>query len=170
MEYISESGEKLELPREIYDSGNGATVFLYNPVKKTVILTRQFRLASHIEGHVDGRIIECCAGMLDENDPESTIKKEILEETGYQVESVNYLFSAYATPGAHTEKIAFFTAEHDNSDKVSDGGGLASEHEDIEVLEYSFQEILNLYHNNQLEDSKTIIMVQHAIISGILNI
>lgn len=156
--------------REIYDSGNGASVLLYNPDTKKVILTKQYRLAAHLNKHDDGYLIEACAGLLDDLDPLTTIKKEIYEETGIVTNNIEEVMKSYASPGAHMELITLYLARYSDSDKKGKGGGLASEHEDIEVLEFSYDEIVNLYQQGKLEDSKTIILIQYAIIKGIISI
>ncbi len=162
------NGKKSTVNREIYDSGDGATALLYNPNKQTIILTKQFRLAAFLQGHPDGYLIEACAGMLDTLSPEEAIAKEIYEETGIAVKEIKYLFSAYATPGAHKEKISYFLAPYSESDKIHPGGGLDEEHEDIEVIELSYQEIINMYKKNEIEDQKTLVLIQHAMIEGII--
>ncbi len=98
--------------REVYDRGNGATILLYNRTKKTVVLTRQFRLPTFINGNVDGLLIETCAGLLDAHNPEDCIRKETEEETGYQITQVQKIFQAYRSPGSVTEIIHFFIAEY----------------------------------------------------------
>ena len=155
--------------REIYDSGNGAAVLLYNSSKRRVILTRQFRLAAKLNGHDSGYIIEACAGLLDDMDPVEAIKKEILEETGLAVRKVKKIMESYASPGAHKEKIWLFTAEYSDSDKIEKGGGLSEEHEEIEVLEFTYKEIFDLYNAGKFEDSKTIILIQYAILKGLIS-
>lgn len=162
------NGNESIVNREIYDSGDGATVLLYNPDEKKIILTKQFRLAAYLQGHHDGYILETCAGMLDELSPEQAIVKEIYEETGIAVKEIKYLFSAYATPGAHKEKISYFTAPYSEKDKVHTGGGLDEEHEDIEVIELTYKEVATLYGQNKIEDQKTLVLIQYAMIEGII--
>jgi nudix-type nucleoside diphosphatase (YffH/AdpP family) len=156
--------------REIYDSGNGASVLLYNPDSEKVILTRQYRLAAHLNRHDDGYLIEACAGLLDDLDPLTTIKKEIYEETGIVTDEIEEVMRCYASPGAHMELITLYLARYSDDDKKGRGGGLTSEYEDIEVLEFSYDEIAHLYQQGKLEDSKTIILVQYALIKGIISI
>ena len=163
------NGKNATVNREIYDSGDGATVLLYNPNKQKIILTKQFRLAAFLQGHGDGYLLEACAGMLDQLSPEEAIVKEIYEETGIAVKKIEYLFSAYATPGAHKEKISFFLAPYFEEDKKHPGGGLDEEHEDIEVVEFTYEEIINMYKENKIEDQKTLVLLQHAMIAGIIS-
>lgn len=127
--------------REAYDRGNGATILLFNRMQQTVILTRQFRMPTYLNGNRDGLLIETCAGLLDQDHPEEAIKREAEEETGYQLTQVSKVFEAYMSPGSVTELIHFFIAEYDGSMKVSEGGGHVHEQENIEVLELPFARI-----------------------------
>ena len=141
-EYLGNNGKWQTQKRESYDRGNGAAILLYNQEKNTIILTRQFRMPSYLNGHKDGMSIEVCAGLLDGDEPEVCIKKEAEEEVGYRVSNVHRVLQAYMSPGAVTEIVFMFIAEYSDQMKVSEGGGLAEEHENIEVLEISFQEAL----------------------------
>lgn len=160
--YTRRDGTKEEQTREIYDSGDGAAVLMYNPEERKIILIRQFRLAVMLNSDTDGFILECPAGMLDELHPEETIIKEIKEETGYEVTKVTKIYEAFATPGAHKEKIHFYTADYHHDMRIHQGGGDISEQEDIEVLEYSYNEISNLLSGGKIIDAKTIILLQWA--------
>ena len=160
--YTRQDRRKEKHIREIYNSGDGAAVLLYNPKEKKILLIRQFRLPVLLHGHKDGFIIECCAGMLDELHPEEAIIKEIKEETGYKVKDVTKIYEAFATPGAHMEKIHFYTAKYDPSMKVHGGGGELSEQEDIEILEFGYDEIQQLLQSGTIIDAKTIILLQWA--------
>ncbi len=162
IDYTRQDGRKEQQVREIYNSGDGAAVLLYNPAEKKILLIRQFRLPVLLSGHPTGFIIECCAGMLDELHPEQAIIKEIKEETGYMVKDVTKIYEAFATPGAHMEKIHFYTARYDASMKVHSGGGELSEQEDIELLEYGYDEIDHLLKSGSIIDAKTIILLQWA--------
>ncbi|MDQ6469137.1 NUDIX domain-containing protein [Flavobacterium sp. LHD-80] len=154
--------------REVYDRGNGAGILLYNTTKKTVILTRQFRLPSFLNGNKTGMMIEVCAGLLDEDNPEECIIRETEEETGYRISKVQKVVQTYMSPGAVTEILYLFTGEYDESMKVSEGGGLASEQENIEVLEYTFDEAYAMIESGEIVDAKTIILLQHAKIKGLI--
>jgi nudix-type nucleoside diphosphatase (YffH/AdpP family) len=162
LDYTRQDGRTEEQEREIYNSGDGAAVLLYNPEERKILLIRQFRLPVLLQGHKDGFIIECCAGMLDELHPEAAIIKEIEEETGYIVRDVTKIYEAFATPGAHMEKIHFYTAKYDPSMKVHGGGGEAAEQEDIEILEYGYDDIPALLQSGAIIDAKTIILLQWA--------
>lgn len=154
--------------REVYDRGNGAGILLYNTNKKTVILTRQFRLPSFLNGNKTGMMIEVCAGLLDEDNPEECIIRETEEEAGYRINKVEKVTQTYMSPGAVTEILYLFTGAYDESMKVSEGGGLASEQENIEVLEYTFDEAYAMIESGEIVDAKTIILLQHAKIKGLI--
>lgn len=151
--------------REAYDRGNGATILLYNPQKKNVLLTRQFRMPTFLNGNDNGLMIETCAGKLDEADPKQCVIREALEETGYEISDAEKVFEAYMSPGSVTEKIFFFMAPYDESMKVSDGGGLSSEQENIDVLEMPFTEALAKIKSGEIQDGKTIMLLQHVAIN-----
>lgn len=161
-EFTPQNGEPEIQRREVYDRGNGAAILLYNKEKQTVILTRQFRLPTFLNGNETGMMIEVCAGLLDEKNPEDCIKRETEEETGYRIQDVKKVFEAYMSPGAVTEILYFFTAEYQPEMKVSEGGGLASEHEYIEVLELDFNRALKMVYNGEIKDAKTIMLLLHA--------
>jgi nudix-type nucleoside diphosphatase (YffH/AdpP family) len=161
-EFTPENGEPEIQHREVYDRGNGAAILLYNKAKQTVILTRQFRLPTFLNGNESGMMIEVCAGLLDEKNPEDCIKRETEEETGYRIQDVKKVFEAYMSPGAVTEILYFFTAEYQPEMKVSEGGGLATEHEYIEVLELNFNDALKMVYNGEIKDAKTIMLLLHA--------
>lgn len=151
--------------REIYEHGDAVAVLLYNQQKKTVLLTKQFRLASYLNGNESGYLIEVCAGMLDKDTPEVAVKKEVREETGYEVSSVQKVFEAYTSPGAFTEKIHFYVAEYAAENKVSEGGGLIEEGEEVEVLEMEFDQAYNLIASGGIQDAKTMLLLQYAKIN-----
>ncbi|QCX40920.1 NUDIX domain-containing protein [Aureibaculum algae] len=155
--------------RESYDRGDGACILLFNSKKGTVILTKQFRMPSYLNGNDDGMSIEVCAGLLDEDDPITCIKKEAEEETGYLLDKVKKVFVIYSTPGAVTEKIYYFVGEYNEDMKVNDGGGLASETEEIEVLEMPFKNALEMIKTGEINDAKTVILLQHAAIEKLLD-
>ncbi|UPQ78394.1 GDP-mannose pyrophosphatase NudK [Flavobacterium azooxidireducens] len=161
-EFTPENGEPEIQRREVYDRGNGAAILLYNKAKQTVILTRQFRLPTFLNGNESGMMIEVCAGLLDEKNPEDCIKRETEEETGYRIQEVKKVFEAYMSPGAVTEILYFFTAEYQPEMKVSEGGGLASEHEYIEVMELNFNQAMEMVYNGEIKDAKTIMLLLHA--------
>ncbi|MGO4699907.1 NUDIX domain-containing protein [Dyella sp. 2RAB6] len=147
--------------RETYDRGNGAALLLYQREARRVVLVRQFRFPCFVNGH-DGMLIEAPAGLLDQATPEQRIRAEAEEETGYRIGAVRKVFEAFMSPGSVTEKLHFFVAEYDAAQKVSDGGGLAGEGEDIEVLELPFDEAMAMLRRGEIVDGKTIMLLQYA--------
>ena len=154
--------------REAYDRGNGATILLYNKIDKTVILTRQFRLPSFINGNSSGMLIESCAGLLDKDNPEDCIKRETEEETGYKICNIQKIFEAYMSPGSVTEILYFFIAAYTNDMKMNEGGGLAHEQENIEVLKVNFDTALHMIETGEIKDAKTIMLLQYLKLKNIL--
>ena len=167
-DYQKEDGEWETQQREAYDRGNGAAILLYNPETANVILTRQFRMPTYLNNNPDGMMVEVCAGLLDGDDPESCIIKEVEEETGYRIEKVKKVFEAYMSPGAVTEKLHFFLAEYRDEMKVSAGGGAAQETEHIEVLEVAFEKALEMIGTGEIVDAKSILLLQYARINKLL--
>ena len=155
--------------REAYDRGNGATILLYNTTNQTVMLTRQFRMPTYLNGNESGMMIEACAGLLDQDNAEDCIKRETEEETGYQVKDVRKIFEVYMSPGSVTEIVHFFVGEYTKDMKVNDGGGVADEQENIDVLEFPFQQAYDMIASGEIKDAKTIMLLQYAKINGILN-
>jgi GDP-mannose pyrophosphatase NudK len=150
--------------REAYDRGNGAVILLYNSQKKTIILTRQFRMPTYFNGNETGMLIEACAGLLDADNAEDCIRKETEEETGFRIDNVQKIFEAYMSPGSVTEILYFFVAEYHQNQRVTEGGGIEGE-EDIEVLELDFYEALNMIKTGEIKDGKTIMLLQYALIN-----
>lgn len=167
-DYRNRKNEWVTQEREAYDRGNGATILLYNPNKKTVILTRQFRLPTYVNGNEDGMLIEACAGLLEEDNALECIKKETIEETGYHVDKVQKVFEAYMSPGSVTEILHFFIAEYDESLRQSSGGGVAAEQEEIEILELDYAAALGMIGSGEIRDGKTIMLLYHLAICGVM--
>lgn len=162
-----QNGQWQRQSREVYDRGNGATLLLYNRDARTVILTRQFRFPTYINGH-NGYLIETAAGLLDNMAAEQRIKAEAEEETGYQISHVEKVFEAFMSPGSVTEKLHFFIAEYSPENRVSAGGGIEAEGEDIEVLEMPIADALAAIDNGVIIDGKTIMLLYHMVVKGIL--
>lgn len=160
------NGDVVRHKREVYDRGNGATILLYNRDKHTVVLIRQFRVATWVNGNEDGRLIETCAGLLDDDEPEVCIRKEAIEETGYRVGEVRKVFELYMSPGGVTEIVHFFIAEYDDALRANAGGGV--EDEDIEVLEIPFSCALEMVASGDIRDGKTVILLQYLQVSGLM--
>jgi GDP-mannose pyrophosphatase NudK len=160
-ELLKKDGSWESQTREAYDRGNGAAILLYNPSQKTIILTRQFRLPTYINDNPSGMLVEACAGLLEENNPEDCIRKEVQEETGYEVTEVKKIFEAYMSPGSVTEILHFFIGEYSSSMKTSEGGGLEDEQESIEILEMPFKEAIQMMTSGEIRDAKTIMLLQY---------
>ena len=167
-EFKKKNGTVVTLSREAYDRGNGATILLYNNVQKTVILTRQFRMPTYINGNESGMMTEACAGLLDNEHPEECIRRETEEETGYKITDVQKIFEAYMSPGSVTEILHFFIAAYEKNMKVSDGGGAAQEEENIEVIELPYEEAMNMIATGEIRDAKTIMLLQYLRLHQIL--
>ena len=162
------NGTEQRQEREAYDRGNGATILLCNRECGTIILTRQFRLPAFVNGHPDGMLLELPAGLLDNDDPTTAIRREAEEETGYRITDVKEVFSAYMSPGSVTERLHFFTAEYTSADRVSEGGGHEGEGEDIEVIEVALKDALAMIDRGEIADAKTIMLVYHAALKGLI--
>ncbi|MFD0988779.1 NUDIX domain-containing protein [Mariniflexile jejuense] len=168
-DYQLRNGNWVTQVRECYDRGDGAGILLYSKEKGTVILTKQFRMPTFLNDNKDGLLIEVCAGMLDKDNPEACIIRETEEEVGYRLKEVKKVFEAYSSPGVMTEKMHFFIGEYTDAMKVNEGGGLESEHEDIEVLELPFTEAIKMLNNGKINDTRTIVLLQYAIIHKLLH-
>ena len=160
-DYLRRDGQWQTQTRETYDRGDGATILLYNKASRTVILIRQFRFPTFREGH-DGFLIEAAAGLLEQASAEQRIRAEVEEETGYTVGQVHKVFEAFMSPGSVTERLHFFVAEYEPSSRLGDGGGLAHEGEDIEVLELPLAQAMQMVADGRICDGKTIMLLQHA--------
>ncbi|MBP4141564.1 NUDIX domain-containing protein [Flavobacterium sp. P4023] len=167
-DYQKKDASWITQKREVYDRGNGAAILLYNTKQKTVILTRQFRLPTYLNGNASGMMIEVCAGLLDQDNPEQCIIRETEEETGYRITAVQKVMETYMSPGAVTEILYLFVGHYDESLKVSEGGGLESEQENIDVLEMSFEEAYAKIESGEIKDAKTILLLQHAKIKNLV--
>lgn len=166
-DYRHSSGRWQRLQRETYDRGDGAALLLFNRARGTVVLTRQFRFPAYANGLADGMLVEACAGLLDNEAPEVAIRREVQEETGFAVRMPRKVFEAFMSPGSVTERLHFFVAEYEPGDRVGDGGGDASEGEDIEVLELPLERALAMIGTGEIQDGKTIMLLQHAALVGL---
>lgn len=164
LDYTDRGGETHRLKREIYHRTPAACILLYDPTRDTVVLVRQFRLPALLTGE-PAWMIEVPAGLLDGDEPESAIRREAMEETGYRIRDVKFLFKALTSPGSVTEIVHFFAAVIDTKDRIADGGGLAEEHEDIEVLELPLSEASAMIETGGIIDAKTIMLLQWAMIN-----
>jgi GDP-mannose pyrophosphatase NudK len=167
-EYTKKDGSKMTQSRETYDRGNGATILLYNKAQRTIILTRQFRLPTFVNGNETGMLIEACAGLLDKDNAEDCIRRETEEETGYKITEVRKIFEAYMSPGSVTEILYFFIAEYAKEMKINEGGGVAHEEENIEVLELDIDVAMKMIDTGEIKDGKTIMLLQYIKLNNIL--
>ena len=167
-DYTDRHGQRASQTRFVFDRGNGAAILLYNRAAGTVILTRQFRLPTYLNGNPTGMLIEVCAGLLDKDDPEACIKKEAEEEAGFVVRNPRKVFEAYMSPGSVTEKLFFFVAEYEHEHRISAGGGDEKEGEDIEVLEIPLEKALEMIALGEIRDAKTIMLLQYAKLEKLL--
>lgn len=161
-DYLRTDGQWEEQVREVYDRGNGAAILLYNTEKRTVILTKQFRMPTYVNGNNTGMMIEVCAGLLDDQDPIACIIRETEEETGFRLSKVKLVMEAYMSPGSVTEILYLFTGEYTQEMKVGEGGGSEAETENIEVMEVPFENALEMISSGQIKDAKTIMLLQYA--------
>lgn len=150
--------------RETYDRGNGATLLAYNLAARTVLLTRQFRYPAYVNGY-DDLLIEAPAGLLDDATPEARIRAEVEEEVGYRLADVRKVFECFMSPGSVTERLHFFVAAYDADMRVGDGGGIAEEGEEIEVLEPTIDQALAMIGSGEIQDAKTILLLQYAALN-----
>jgi nudix-type nucleoside diphosphatase (YffH/AdpP family) len=169
-EHRRRDGRLQVVSRETYDRGNGVALLLFNATRGTVILTRQFRFPAWVNGCADGQLIEACAGLLDGNDPVAAMRREAIEETGYAVTAPRKAFEAYMSPGSVTEKLHFFVAAVEDGDRRDAGGGEVDEGEDIEVLEMPLARALAMIASGEIQDGKTIMLLQHAALAGLANL
>jgi nudix-type nucleoside diphosphatase (YffH/AdpP family) len=153
--------------RQAYDRGHGAVLLPYDPKRGTVLLVRQFRLVAWLNGDGDPHLIEACAGLLDANDPETAIAKEAEEELGIRLRDARRVFAPYMSPGSVTERLTFFIAEYEPSDRIGAGGGAAHEGENIEVLELPLERALAMVETGEIADAKTIMLLQHVRLKGL---
>jgi len=167
LDYRRRDGQWTSQTREVYDRGDGAVILPYDPARGTVLLVRQFRLPAYLTAGHQG-LIEACAGLLDQDAPADCIRRETEEELGYRLDDVAELFTLYMSPGSVTERLAFFAARYTPADRLNDGGGAAGEGEDIEVIEMTLDDALAAVTRGEIVDGKTVILLQHARLAGLL--
>jgi nudix-type nucleoside diphosphatase (YffH/AdpP family) len=165
-DYLRRDGTWETQQRETYDRGNGATILLYDVERRTVLLTRQFRYPAYVNGHPDGMLIEAAAGLLDDDDPETAIRREATEELGVEVGPIEDIFDIFMSPGSVTERVQFYAAPYRPADRTGAGGGIEDEGEDIDVLELDFHEALAMTRDGRIADGKTIMLLQWAALDG----
>lgn len=160
-DFLRRDGQWQSQQRETYDRGNGAAILLYNLARRSVVLTRQFRYPTFVNGH-DELMIEVPAGVLDAASPEDCIRAEAEQEAGYRVRTPRQVFEVFMSPGSVTERLHLFIAEYDATDRIGAGGGLHAEGEDLEVFELGFDEAMAMVARGEIIDAKTILLLQHA--------
>src|SRR4051794_14131988 len=165
-DYLRADGTWETQQRETYDRGNGATILLYDVDRRTVLLTRQFRYPAYVNDHPDGMLIEAAAGLLDDDDPETAIRREASEELGVEVGPLEHVYDVYMSPGSVTERVHFYAAPYTPATRSGDGGGVEEDGEDIEVLELDFDEALAMVRGGRIADGKTIMLLQWAALDG----
>ena len=165
-DYRRRDGRWTTEQRETYDRGNGSTILLYDRDRRTVLLTRQFRYPVYVNGHPDGMLVEAAAGLLDDDDPETAIRRETAEELGVTVGELTHVFDVYMSPGSVTERVHFYAAAYTPADRTTAGGGLEHDGEDIEVLELPIEQALAMVRDGRIADAKTIMLLQWAALEG----
>lgn len=165
-DYRGRDGRWTTQQRETYDRGDGATVLLYDPDRRSVLLTRQFRFPAYVNDHPDGMLVETAAGLLDDDDPATAVRREAEEELGVAVGPLTHVLSAYMSPGSVTERVHLFAAPYSAADRVGAGGGLAEDGEDIDVLDLPFAEALAMTRDGRIVDAKTILLLLWAALDG----
>ncbi|MDQ0239003.1 NUDIX domain-containing protein [Arthrobacter bambusae] len=169
-DYRRRDGRWVTEQRESYDRGNGATILLYDAGRGTVLLTRQFRFPAYVNDHPDGMLIEAAAGLLDDDDPETAIRREASEELGVDVGTLRHVFDAYMSPGSVTERLHFYIAPYTPADQTGPGGGVAAEGEDIETIEIAFSDALAMIDDGRIVDGKSIMLLQWAALNGLCQV
>jgi nudix-type nucleoside diphosphatase (YffH/AdpP family) len=165
-DYLGDDGQWTTQSRETYDRGNGATILLYNVPRRTVLLTQQFRYPVYVNGHPDGMLLETAAGLLDDDDPETAIRREAIEETGHAIGDVTRVFDVYMSPGSVTERLHFFAAPYNAGTRATEGGGITDDGEHITVVELSIEEALAMIEDGRIADAKTIMLLQWSVLRG----
>jgi GDP-mannose pyrophosphatase NudK len=163
------NGEWENQKREVFDHGNAVTALLYNKEDRTVILTKQFRIATYVNGNNSGMLVETCAGLIDGNEPpDEAIIREIKEETGYQISNVEKVYQAYTSAGSLTELLYLYVAPYTKAQKVAKGGGLEEEGEEVKIMEMPFEQAIRMLENGEIVDAKTIMLLQYAQLKGLM--
>jgi nudix-type nucleoside diphosphatase (YffH/AdpP family) len=166
LDYRRRDGTWESQQRETYDRGNGAVILLYDAERRTVLLTRQFRFPAYVNDHPDGMLIEAAAGLLDDQDPETAMRREAREELGVVIGELEHIYDVFMSPGSVTERVHFYAAPYTPSARIDAGGGVAAEGEDIEIVELPYDEALGMIATAQIVDGKTIMLLYWAALQG----
>lgn len=169
-DFTFKNGKTERLTHEVYGRNDGVAVLLYNSKTKKVILSKQFRMPIYVAGVNNGFSIEVCGGAIDKGElPETTVIRETKEEVGYHITEIKKVCTTFLSPGLMKEQVHLYVAAYKDEDKLEKGGGLASENEEIEVLEISFLEALKLIENDEIIDARTIMLLQYLQINKLLD-
>lgn len=165
------NGNWKHLTHEAYGKSDGVAVLLYNPESKNVLLSKQFRIPVYISDDSDGISIEVCGGAIDADElPEVTALREVQEEMGYHISSLKAISTVYLSPGIVKERVHLFVGIYNENDKINDaGGGLEVEGEEIEVIEVSLKEALQMIESKDIIDARTIMLLQYVVINKLIN-
>jgi nudix-type nucleoside diphosphatase (YffH/AdpP family) len=164
-EFHGRDGAWTTQQRETYDRGNGATILLYDPQARTLLLSRQFRFPAYVNDHPDGLLIETAGGLLDDDSSEDAIRREAAEELGVTVGELRHLFDLYMSPGSVTERVHFFAAPYSQADLTGAGGGVEEEGEEIEAVTVGYDEAITMIDDGRIVDGKTVILLQWAALN-----
>jgi GDP-mannose pyrophosphatase NudK len=168
-DFTFKNGKSVNLTHEVYGKSDGVAILLYNAITKKVLLTRQFRMPVYVAKINNGFSIEVVGGAMDENEtPEITAIRETEEEIGYKIFKLKKVTTAFLSPGILKEKVHLFIGEYSNEQKTKYGGGVIEENEEIEVLEISFSEALQMVENEEIIDARTIILLQYVKLNGFI--
>lgn len=168
-DFTFENGKSVNLTHEVYGKNDGVAILLYNPKTKKVILTRQFRMPVFVAGIQNGYLIEVVGGAMDANEtPEITAIRETEEEVGYKISSVQKITTSFLSPGILKEKAHLFIGKYSEENKTKNGGGVAAENEEIQIVEYPFDEAFKMIETQEIIDARTIMLLQHLKINDIM--
>jgi len=169
-DFIFKNGKTERLTHEVYGKNDGVAVLLYNPSTKKVVLSKQFRIPMYVAGIKNGFSIEVVGGAIDKNEsPETTVVRETREEVGYHFSKLKKVATVFLSPGLMKEQVHLYVAEYSDEDKIDKGGGLASESEEIEVLETVFTDALQMIDNEEIIDARTMMLLQYIQINNLMN-
>ncbi|MDP5106798.1 MAG: NUDIX domain-containing protein [Polaribacter sp.] len=170
-DFTFKNGTTKNLTHEVFGKNDGVAILLYNPASKKVILSKQFRMPVYIAGVHNGFLTEVVGGAIDQNEsPENSAIRETEEEVGYKVKNIKKIATVFLSPGLMKEQTHLFIAAYNEQDKVDKGGGLASENEEIEVLETLFVDALKMIENQEIIDVRTILLLQYVQLHKLVEI
>lgn len=157
-----------ELDQEVFDTGDAVAVFLYHPRRRMALFVEQIRIATALNGNPGGRLLEVCAGRTEGGDPPETAQREVLEETGYEINDLEPVGCVYMSPGVHTQRLFMYAASYDGVTRPGAGGGLAEEQEKLELIEKPYDEVRSMLESGSITDAKTMLLVQWAVSRGVI--